>query len=549
MDGLYDKLIVLNSVYNNSLSEKSTFTDPSITTQLFPHQATLVNGMHQYRDRMIRGFVVENRAINGKIGIIGDPAGTGKTLSVLSYLASHVNNTRMTSELSYNSTKYFFSHELNKLSNNSLNLIIVPHSLFNQWKQEISKHTTMKYIPIETKRHLRGDININNNFVLTTNTCYKFVQDYANQNGIEWNNVFIDEASSIYFNLSDPKLKFQFLWFITNNWLPLIFKHPSVSKSSLYYIKDRVRIHPDLEKWLTDCMSMHYDGVLVSSFLKEYLSFFHENRGYIVLRNLSDAINAINLPPIINEIIHCKPHTTLNSLSHLSKNEPKVTSSTVISLFQGLDVEFKEIESYTSHQSEKWHDLINRKYNESECVICLEACEYPTIVNCCYNIYCGKCLLNNMLLTHKCPTCRENLLIDNICCLMPLKESKNKLNICLDILNNNKTGKFLIYSSFSNIYYKLFEEIDKLGLKAERIDNGLFSLLKTIKNLNKEKTNVIFISNIELIRGLSLESISHLIFYHDQPVSELKQILIHAGQRIGRQKPLQIIHLNSEIQV
>jgi SNF2 family DNA or RNA helicase len=563
---LYEKLVVLNSVYSNTLLPGKTPPQASvIKTQLFPHQTTLVNGMHLYRDKMTRGFLQGNQAINGKLGIIGDPAGTGKTLSILAYMASqNATFPRMTCELSNNSSKYFFSHELYQLSDaSSTNLVIVPHSLFNQWKQEIAKHTTMTYVPIETKRYLKddtiADTIINRNFVLTTNKCYRSVQEYANQHQIQWNNVFIDEASSIYFNSSDPQLKFQFLWFITNNWIPLIFKNPSISKSSLYYIKDRVKIHPDLERWLLDSMALHYDGTLVSSsYLREYLPFLHENRGLTVLRNLSETIkNSINLPSLSNETLQCRPNITLNSLIsyYLARNiEPNITSDKLVNLFQALGVEFKDIEDYVLNQSVSKHNLIRRKYQESECVICLDKCEHPTIVSCCHNIYCGKCLLKNTLVNYKCPTCREPLAISNICCLKTLTSeeiilSKNKTEVCLDILNNNKNGKFIIYSSFDNIFYQLFEEIDKLGLKAERIDNGLFSLLKIIKNFNEGKTNVIFVSNIELIRGLSLESISHLIFYHDQPVCELKQVLIHSAQRIGRQKPLKIIHLNSEIQV
>lgn len=559
MDGLYDKLLVLNSVYKNTIHTDKTYTQHShIKTPLFQHQNVLVNGMHSHREKMIRGFVLENQAINGKIGIIGDPPGTGKTLSILSYIMSQVDiYPKITCELVNNSSKYFFSHELYNVSNASTNLIIVPHSLFNQWKQEILKHSTIEYVPIETKRCLKGDISekiINSSFVLTTNNCYKFVQEYANRFNIKWNNIFIDEASSIYFNPSDPALRFQFLWFITNNWIPLLFKHASISKNSLYHIRDRVDLHSDLEMWLLDNIAQHYDGTLVSSsFLKEYLPFFHENRGQIVLRNSSKLINMINLPSTENQMIYCKPHMTLNSLIsyYLTRNVlPTITSNNVMNMFQALDVDFTSVNDYISHHPQK-HDLINRKYQESECVICLETCEYPTIVNCCYNIYCGKCLLNNILITHKCPTCREPLLINNISCLRSLRQeiALCKVDVCLDILNNNRSGKFVIYSSFNNIFYQLFEEIDKLGLKAERIDTGLFSLLKIVKNFNKGKTNIIFISNIEMIRGLSLESISHLIFYHDQPVYELKQILIHLGQRIGRQTPLKIIHLNSEIQV
>ena len=247
----------------------------------------------------------------------------------------------------------------------------------------------------------------------------------------------------------------------------------------------------------------------------------------------------------------------MNSLTsyYLARNiEPNINSAKIPNLFQALNIEFRELEDYIVNQPTVKHNLIRRKVEESDCVICLEHTEYSTIVNCCYNIYCGKCLLRNMIVNQKCPTCREVLLMNNICCLKSLTEeerilARNKTEVCLDILNNNKNGKFIIYSSFDNIYYQLFEEMDKLGLKAERIEGNLFSLLKTVKNFQEGRTNILFVSNIDLIRGLSLAATSHLIFFHELPVFELRQVLIHSAQRIGRKQPLKIIQLNSEIQV
>jgi SNF2 family DNA or RNA helicase len=470
----------------------------------------------------------------------------------------------MTCELTSNSSKYFFSHDLYQLSDaSSTNLIIVPHSLFGQWRQEIAQHTAMTYVPIETKRFIRGNDlaqnMVNSNFVLTTNKCYKYVQEYAQQYEIQWNNIFIDEASSIYINSSDPQLKFQFLWLVTNNWIPLIFKNPSIVKSNLYFLKDRVVLNKELESWLLDNMNVHYEGQLVSSsFFKDYLPFNHQNRGCLVLRNNLDHIyKNINLPDTSVTTLQCRPNISLNSLIsyYLARNiEPNINSSKIPNLFQSLNVQFKTVDEYLIDKPVQKHNLIRRKCEENECVICLETAEYPTIVNCCYNLYCAKCLLKNMVIHHKCPTCRESLLVDNICCLKPLTSeevilSKNKTEVCLDIINKNKTGKFIIYSSFDNIYYQLFEEIDRMGLKAERIESNLFSLLKTVKNFQEGRTNILFVTNIDLIRGLSLVTTSHLIFYHELPVCELKQILTLSAQRIGRTQPLKIIHLNSEIQV
>ena len=561
----YDKLVLLNNIYRNSLVHDSTTIQPTtIKTPLYSHQQTMVQGMHAYRDKMTHGFLVGNQAINGKVGIIGNSPGTGKTLSTLAYLATHKTTSKMTCELTPHSSRYFFSHDIYQVSEApSANLIIVPHSLFSQWRNEIEQHTTMKYIPIETKKMMKTDELTtkitSSSFVLTTNKCYKFVQDYATQNNIQWNNVFIDEASSIYINSSDPPLRFQFLWFITNNWYPLIFKNPSINKGILYVLKNRVDLHPELDKWLVDNDRATYESTLVSSsFLKEYIPFFHPHRSYMVLRNsIADISSSIHLPPMTMETLNCKPHLSLQSLTsfYLARNiEPHIKSKNIPHLFQALGIEFTDSNQYIHNQQNNKHNMIRRKVEENECVICLEQCEYPTIVNCCYHMYCGKCLLKNTLMHYKCPTCREILGISNICCLTSLEKdhimiARTKSEICLDLFKENKDNKFIIYSAFDNIYYQLFEEIDKLGLKAERIESNLFSLLKTIKKFKEGTINILFISNIDLIRGISLPSTSHLIFYHEQPVYELKQILIHSSQRIGRSRPLKIIHLNSEIQV
>jgi SNF2 family DNA or RNA helicase len=560
----YDKLVTLNSVYHNTLIQSNFFVQPStIKTPLYPHQKTLIHGMHRHQEKMIRGFLVGNQAINGKVGIVGDPPGSGKTLSMIAYLASHVPS-QMSSELTTHSSKYFFSHDLRSLSDtNTAHLIIVPHRLFGQWKQEFEQHSTLSYVPIETKRIMKGNeiakLIIQRRVVLTTDKCYKHVQAYATTHHIQWDQIMIDEATSIYFHSSDPPLQFQYLWLITNNWIPLIMKNPNVIKSTLFHLRDRVELHSDLEQWLLEDITVHYEGHLASSaFMKEYVSFYHPERGRMVLRNATeDLIKSMNLPSLQYETLQCKPNMSLNSLISFylaRQKEPSIRSKQIPHLFQALGIEFQSVAEYKDQQPIAKHDLIQRMIDDQDCVICMEPCEYKTIVQCCYHLFCGKCLLKNALINMKCPTCREALHVQRIHCLETLSAeermlSMNKMDACLNILRQNKEGRFIIYSPFTNIYYELMEKIDQMGIKAERIENNLFSLIKTVRNFQQGKTRLLFISNVDMIRGLSLASTTHLIFYHELPAFESKQLLIHSSQRLGRILPLQILHLHSEIQL
>lgn len=564
---LFDKLSILNNVYHQSLPSdcKQTVQSAMIKSKLYLHQQLLVEGMLAHRDRLTRGFLSDNQAINGKIGIIGDGPGTGKTLSVLAYIAMYSDAFPLLScELTSNSSKYFYSHDLKSVSDQTTtNLIIVPHALFTQWRNEITKHTLLKYVAVETRRMLRGDnlaqTMIQSDFVITTNKCYKYVQEYAIEHQIHWNNVFVDEASSIHMNSSDPPLSFQFLWFITNNWIPLLFKNPTLSKNDLYHLRSRVVMHHDLEEWLLDNHIVHFESNLVSSgYWKDYVPFLHKKKYFLVLRNTNQTIRAsMQLPNYQKESISCRPNVSIHSLSSyfLAKNTtPSFSQQKIPYVIQALNIECKSLENYVSLQPLHVQNLIRRKANENECMICMEKADYPMIVNCCYNIYCGRCLITNTILNKKCPTCREILGTNHICCLKELTKedkmvSKTKMESCLDLLQNNRNGKFIIYSAFDNIYYQLFEEMDKLGIKAERIENNLFSMLRTITNFKEGRTNVLFVSNVDLIRGMSLSITSHLIFYHEPSSYEWQQILIHSAQRMGRSEPLSLIHLNSEIQV
>ena len=401
---IFDKLSLLNNIYNQSLPE---ITKPievaTIKTKLYPHQLRMVHGMNVHREKLIRGFLSDNQAINGKIGIIGDGAGTGKTLSVLAYIAAFSDIfPRMTCELSNHSSTYFFSHEIHPVSDSSTNLIIVPHYLYQQWNHEIQKHTKMKYCGIETRRMLKdGDMAkkiVENDFTITTNKCYKHLQEYAMEHGIQWNNVFIDEASSIYIKASDPPIQFQFLWFITNNWIPLIFKNPSLSKNDLYHLRDRIDMNVELKDWLEDNQISHYESNLVSSaFFKDYLPFLHKKRYVLVLRNSYQSTQqSMPLPICRRDQITCRPNITMQSLStyFLSRSmSPQFNIEKIPYIFQILNIDCKTLIDYLDSSPPSVHNLIRRKVQENECVICLEKAEYTTIVNCCYHTYCGKCLL------------------------------------------------------------------------------------------------------------------------------------------------------------
>lgn len=558
---------------------------PHLTCPLLEHQQTMVQGMKQHYDRLTQGYSLQLpsgdlRKLKGNLGIIADPPGTGKTLAILAYMAeTHTQRNRMVHELTPTSTTHFYSEDQRMISEPHIaNLILVPHSLFQQWRTVIDTCTTLPYVAIETKRSIQPNHGLEQRmveaaFVLTTNTCYKFVDEFAQQHHLQWNQVVVDEATSIYFTpSSDPPLRFQFLWLIAAQWHSLLFKSGTViHPRTLLSLQDGqpVPLPMDLFRWLTEQQEedMDVSPLVSTSYLKDILPFHHPHRGYLVLRNtdrtLHTSLSMRWMPPLQERTHPCRPTLSLHSFIGHYLASPHITrcieARDVPRYYQALRIDCIPVEEYIHQQqtTKPPHKiaLMKRKVGELECSICLEPItSYRTILDCCYHMFCGPCMLNSVLTSPRCPICRDTLTVQNMTCLTALSEEeknmgRTKMETCIDLFRQNRDMKCIVYSSFDNIYYQLFEEMDRVGVKAERIENNLFSLRKTIRNYCKGTTQVLFVSNVEALRGLSLTCTTHLIFYHELPAFSQRQILIHSAQRVGRSAPLQVIHLNSSLQM
>ena len=535
-------LRVLHTVYRNTLDPASRYPEdiPVITTPLYPHQSTLLQGMRTYRHNMTHGIQVDDYLLKSKIGIIGDPSGSGKILSVLAYLASDT-EIYPTTELTPYSSPYFYS-EKRSHPQHTTNLIIVPSHLFHVWQDQIKQHTTIEYVSVETRGKLKHDMTetiLSSAFILTTNKCYRYVQEYVTRHHITWNNVFIDEPLFIQMKPSDPTLQFQFLWLITHQWQSLMFRN-SLRKSQLVMLQQPM--HPDLEEMLlTDITEDTH--IYPSQYMKQYVEYNHSHRGYLLIRNATPHVRA-SLPVIHPDysIIQCKSTTTLQSLSsiYLSRNT-SISSIHIPQLFQALSIDTMTADEYVQTYQEK-QEMIQRKLEENECGICLDPCIYPTILTCCHHVYCGKCILQNTIIQYKCPTCRESLDVSRIRSLTTIEivPLQSKKDACLTILREKPSC--IVYISFDKIYFDLSSSMKALNITFELVTS--FSLRKAVKSFKEGTTRVLFLSKIELLRGLSLPS-SCLLFYHELPVFEQKQALINTVL----QQPLQIIHLHSEVPI
>ncbi len=563
---LFEQLDILNSIYSNTIVDYTKKITPSdkIKTKLYPHQETLLQEMSKYHDKMTLGYIWNKQILSGKIGILGDLPGSGKTLSVLAYLASLENKVHPTNELVNNSTRYFFSHTIQSSRNDIsyCNLVVVPHNLFWFWESEIKRHTTLQPFLLETRRPLTKPNTIEtilgSDFILATSKTYKHLVEYCKENSIHFNHIFIDQAETTYFSGNEYPLEFQFLWLVTSTWIPFIFKNNLSLASNLIYIKDRIPdINPELLTWLHNVKqdSIQYQSTIASSaFFKSYIPYNHIGRGQLIIKNSNKLIqDSLSLPPMLHTTIKCSTFLHHNMLLNGSFLRTHLKKEIVPTIFNAMGITQKPVNELVLEEPSK-ESLITSKVND-DCSICLDKPSHHTMTRCCNNIFCGECLLRNMQNSNKCPTCRSPISVDSLKWVAIDKVTdisnniKSRIDTCIQTLKDNSNNQIIIYTLYDNVYYQLLNKFSEIGIKAEKLDSNPYNVQRISNKFSSGELRVICVSNPEFIRGLSFTNATHVIFYHELPFYEMRELLIRSAQRLGRQNPLEVVYLQPDLDV
>lgn len=566
-----EQLQIINSVFQNpvdtyesryealwDLLHEPVAKCPLLKTPLLPHQVRMVKAMHAYCHAMRGGHTPEGSVhhLKGKIGVVGDMAGSGKTLSVLGFLASQrpvvpSSSNNSSSEYVLESNRFFFSHTVKPLQDASaVSLVIVPPHLLQQWRDETAKHTHLTPFVIDSRRLLRNrttpDLIRQSSFVLTTSKLYKDVHEYLVLQTIGLQYVCFDEAANLYLGPNDPVPVAEFIWLISSQWLCFLFKNAYLNNTALASFRSQVQLHKDAVKWLDAIQKndvMITTAIEGSSFFKHLLPFQHPCRGSMILRNSTHLV----LPDLREQTIPCSVKLTLASIppSLLQNQFEGLTHERIPTLFQALDIPSLTFDQLVSHHSERSSLLQSKK--EDVCSICLESPQNKVFLSCCMNVFCGACILRQLLTHPQCPTCRALLFLPNMLSirdsLAGVQELETRPEACVSYILANPAGSHVVYTPFENTFYQIQHTLSKYGIYCEHLDSNPGKMYRTIANFNRGTTKVLVVSNLKHIQGVTLSKASHLIFFYELPFYGQGQTMIHSAQRLGRVEPLTLVHL------
>lgn len=470
-------LMVLNEAYMFSLrSGASEVEQPSeIKLPLRPHQKAILYEMEQREQKLSRGMDMSGARIYSRFSFLGDGVGVGKSLMVLGHIARLKTKPTIPSipKLTENSSSQMYCLQESSFGTDLSEvgcLVIVPHTLYNQWQGYIKDQTNLKCLGIKTKKIL-SDTNLmtklrESDLTLVSNTLYGQLAEVAREHRVLWKRVFIDEADTIHIPSTRIRPDTRFTWLISASWSNLLFPNTNlyIPHTMIQNSLQWRNLDPAMRQFLLKVRSEANTSyaylryyTLSAHFLHDFLSVCNLYRGRLVLRCADEFVmESITLPPISIRNILCKPsvlHQVVagaipvevrnllhagdiqGALEHLGvKAEEPMSLVTAVTenRLKELDrlrktLEFKSSLEYSSAQAKEQSlkslkDKIQsleqqiqglkeriENYKDEMCPICFDEPQEPTLTACCSRIFCAGCILASLTRTSTCPLCRANI--------------------------------------------------------------------------------------------------------------------------------------------
>ena len=606
----------------NGLTEESELAPqpPHIKVNLKPHQLAMVHAMEKKEGNAVDGFIINEETHYSQFAVLGDKVGSGKTLMLLGHL-SNIKATVPKNTFSriheFSKTKFWSKKPIHATECSGNTLIIVPHTLFHQWKQSIQQQTTLSFLEVKTIKAFEKPDFLQNirerDITLMSNTIIKTFMSEEYRQKIHWSRIIFDEVDSIQFTSTVPMPSANFYWLITATWTNLLFQglYMYITES---YLNRRIAagMNPELVSMLQNDQVTnghnYYSRYEIQSgnFFSQFLTK-HPNRGHLVLRTSNAFMEqSWRSPPIIEARINCQApiqhrlisqfvNAEIQELLHAGNIQGAleklgVTNTNQASLITALNdtrekeldrlektLAFKETMDYATPQA-KEQALISLKnkivsikeqinslkqrilhFKDEICAICFEEPNVPTLVTCCSRLFCGECIINCFKRELKCPLCRAAIGVANLkqinigeintsenTLIAPVKPSKK--DALLKVINDNKTGKFLIFNRYDNPFLEIEGQLLEKGIRVANVRGNKDHISSILKQFEKGDIQVLLMNSTEAGAGIDLKSSTHIVLMHNMRKEEERQIVGRAI-RLGRTEPLHLVRLLHEAEV
>jgi SNF2 family DNA or RNA helicase len=542
---------------------KTILQPTEIRVDLFQHQLASIYSMENL-EREQKIINCDDYMIETKVGINADHTGYGKTISMIGLVARdkmewdlttpHVIET-ITSEAGGKMIR----RRLKRFERLPATLVLASQSIIGQWEQEFL-NTDLTVGKVTTKKSIDEIDPEEYDVILVSPSMYnKLISSHAKYS---WKRFIFDEPGHMRV-VGMKSVNAGFYWFVTATPNSIMNQH----RNCKGFLKEIIgNGWWDFESQFSDVILRNNIDFVKSSF--EMPSTHHHYHD--CFNPISNAINEFVTPNIsmmisagnIEDAITALGGDKTSNLMELVKRKKLEELEEIESKIRIYTIRIDEarIKTWTDKR-----DRVNNQINEIEsrfelmlkgnCNICLDKIRSPVLEPNCQNIFCGECLLTWMINKLSCPVCRAVVTPQELICVSSIKETVHqplqertlsKLEKTIEIISSDPGNKVLIFSAYDNTFSPIIATLKENNIKYAVIQGTLSTREKRLKSFRERDTSVIFLNSTFNGAGINLQEATDIILYHEMSTDTQNQILGRAN-RIGRQKPLQVHHLQVRI--
>ena len=505
-----------------------------------------------------------------------DPVGAGKSLVMLSLVSEQsVIHTKTQMGISSSSGIMVMKQQKGR-EISPITLIVVPNTLFTQWKGYIENQTTLKFSFLGkksdfTKCDFRGldGVLINCNFYNDIAEAFK---------EISVSRIIFDEVHMMKIPNSKT-INASFYWFISAS--PCEIERFTGKKHGFlpHALKNILCMEPKCG------LIFRNEQKVIDMSIK--LPIPNTKIIKVRMNNILNVLNGIVSNNILESIAAGDIKSAIDHLSLEKTDEDNIINVVNKHLKQELEsheqeLEAKKIRSYSSKKAKddalklvedkikevkkKIQDIKDRIFNDNVDPITYDEIVIPVITKCCQNKFEFSTLTEYLLKTKQaCPMCRQAMNPKDLILLDDKKgkeevkepESRNSDN---DLYENKeqamdklltriqKDAKILISSGPTGNFFEILKVANKHKLSIRQLTGNIQTKNKILDEFRKGILNILYLPAYESGSGLNLIEVTDMILYHKMP-NGIEEQVIGRCQRFGRTLPLNIwkVYFENEV--
>lgn len=539
--------------------------------------------LHAMRTLETRNLETDTIRFETNMGILNDPVGYGKTITMLMHLletdALSLHNRFIPTRSDRYGNMSIFRRPHYNFTYLPIQVILVPKGVVHQWIHTLNTQVLIPYTAILMTKDIIefGKMDLTRpHLYLVTETRFKSFManiDHRYEFGRwEIDRFVIDEFDTVDVK-AFPGVQARFSWFISGS--THVFKEPEYYIRNNGYLKNllmdlrgsplglvRVRNTMDFLQ-----MSHSLPPPVIHRYVIRDNSHIRAVRG-LVSDSILRSLQAGDVTSAVQELGIAKENAT-NIVDALTQSFQRDLHNLKIKRQEREQYEYAndnakkeallKLDQQILEMTDKIADL-QKRIQEEDCPICYSQPEHPVVLQCCHHRYCVECLIYSFraMNNQRCPMCRTEADVQSLTYLNSGDSSAVASSSCAPkILNRSEKidelfdqyphGKWLIVSEYDASFRQMCRIMDnhQPPIQYHEPKGTADTIHKYVEQFKSGKCPVLLLNASRYASGIHLPETTDIVFYHTMS-QDIEMQVIGRAQRIGRTSPLRIHYFDVE---